>query len=149
MMDLNWKEEEKITFRIEAWHLLENNQWYYQCDIFIGGITYPMATFKHSRNQLNQTGFYSFIANLNETKNSKNHKSKRRVKFLSPKFNGVQIKTAMFKKSLKNGSNESGNGCVNGFKVETGENLDGSDSVQTKVNISEKSSNKENLIYSL
>ena len=144
MMDLNWKEGEKITFRIEAWRLLENNQWYYQCDIFIGGITYPMATFKHSKNQLNQTGFYSFVAKLNGTR-----KSKRRVKFLNPKFNGVQIKTAMFKKSLKNGSNESGNGCVNGFKVETGENLDGSDSVQTKVNISEKSSNKENLIYSL
>ena len=55
----------------------------------------------------------------------------------------------MFKKSLKNGSNESGNGCVDGFKLETGENLNGSENVQTKVNISEKNSAKENLIYSL
>ena len=143
MMDLNWKEGEKITFRIEAWRLLENNQWYYQCDIFIGGITYPMATFKHSKNQLNQTGFYSFVAKLNGTR-----KSKRRVKFLNPKFNGVQIKTAIFNRSLKSGSNESGIGCVNGFRLETGDNLDGNDNVQTKVNTSKKL-DKENLIYSL
>ena len=51
-MDLDWKEDEKIRFQLEAWHWSETNLWYYQCNVFMDGITHPMATFKYSENRL-------------------------------------------------------------------------------------------------
>ena len=98
-MDLDWREDEMVKFRVEAWHCLETNQWYYQCDIFKNGVTFPMATFKQKISCPNPPEFYSFISNLNQTKNDLKIKQCT-AKFLDTKFNGASVHTAILNKSV-------------------------------------------------
>ena len=104
IMDLDWREDELVRFRVEAWQCLETSQWYYQCDIFKNGVTYPMATFKQKISCSNPPEFYSFISNLNQIKanTTKNDMKIKQctAKFLDIKFNGKPINTAILNKSV-------------------------------------------------
>ena len=76
-------------------------------------------------NPLSKTGFYSFVEDWNRCKDAKGYQTKRKARFLNPKYNGNLLKNAAFTK-VETGCDAygadlaRGKTCENGFILETG-----------------------------